>query len=55
MLTLDGRPRLRERTIRALAMDARLFGRLLAVHIGVKSEAHLAATGAMLGWRFVGA
>jgi menaquinone-9 beta-reductase len=55
MLVLDGRPRLRERTIRALAADARVFARLLAVHIGAKSEAHLAATGAMLGWRLVGA
>ncbi|HUE43962.1 MAG TPA: FAD-dependent monooxygenase [Candidatus Sulfotelmatobacter sp.] len=55
MLVLDGRPRLRERTIRALAADARVFARLLAVHIGAKSEAHLAATGAMLGWRLVAA
>jgi menaquinone-9 beta-reductase len=55
MLVLDDRPRLRERTIRALAADARVFARLLAVHIGAKSEAHLAATGAMLGWRLVGA
>jgi flavin-dependent dehydrogenase len=57
MLVLDGRPRLRERTIRALASDAdaRVFARLLAVHIGAKSEAHLAATWAMLGWRLVGA
>jgi menaquinone-9 beta-reductase len=57
MLVLDGRPRLRERTIRALASDAdaRVFARLLAVHIGAKSEAHLAAIGAMLGWRLVGA
>ena len=55
MLALDGRPRLCERTIRALAADARVFARLLAVHIGAKSEAHLAATGAMLGWRLVGA
>jgi menaquinone-9 beta-reductase len=55
MLVLDGRPRLRERTLRALATDARVFARLLAVHIGAKSEAHLAATGAMLGWRLVGA
>ena len=55
MLVLDGRARLRERILRALAADSRLFARLLAVHIGAKSEAHLAATGAMLGWRLVGA
>jgi flavin-dependent dehydrogenase len=55
MLVLDGRPRLRERTIRAMAADERVFARLLAVHIGAKSEAHLAATGAMLGWQLVAA
>lgn len=55
MLMLDGRPRLRERTLRAMASDAKVFARLLAVHIGAKSEAHLAATGAMLGWRLVAA
>ncbi|HXM15846.1 MAG TPA: hypothetical protein VN933_11435, partial [Candidatus Eremiobacteraceae bacterium] len=55
MLALDGRPWLRERTIRAMATDERVFARLLAVHIGAASEAHLAATGAMLGWRLVAA
>jgi menaquinone-9 beta-reductase len=55
MLALDGRPWLRERTIRAMATDERVFARLLAVHIGAASHAHLAATGAMLGWRLVAA
>ena len=55
MLALDGRPWLRERTIRAMATDERVFARLLAVHIGAKSQAHLAVTGAMLGWRLVAA
>jgi hypothetical protein len=55
MLVLDGRPRLRERAIRAMALDARVFARLLAVHVGAKSQAHLAVTGAMLGWKLVGA
>lgn len=55
MLALDGRPWLRERAIRVMARDARLFARLLAVHIGAVSRVHLAATGAMLGWRLVGA
>ena len=55
MLVLDGRPRLRERAIRAMALDASVFARLLAVHIGAKSQAHLAVTGAMLGWKLVGA
>jgi flavin-dependent dehydrogenase len=55
MLMLDGRPWLRERTFRAMAADETVFARLLAVHIGAASEAHLAATGAMLGWRLVAA
>jgi menaquinone-9 beta-reductase len=55
MLLMDGRPQLRERAIRALSVDARVFARLLAVHVGAKSQAHLAVTGAMLGWRLVGA
>jgi hypothetical protein len=55
MLLLDGRSSLRERTMRALASDARIFSRLLAVHVGAKSQAHLASTSALLGWRFVSA
>jgi len=56
MLLLDGRSRLRERAIRALASDADLFSRLLAIHVGVRSSAQeLASAGAMLGWRFVAA
>jgi flavin-dependent dehydrogenase len=55
MLVLGGRPWLRERTIRAMAADERVFARLLAVHIGAASEAQIAATGAMLGWRLVAA
>jgi menaquinone-9 beta-reductase len=55
MLVLDGHPALRERTLRAFASDSRVFARLLAVHVGAKSQAHLAATGALLGWRFVAA
>jgi menaquinone-9 beta-reductase len=55
MLALDGRPWLRERTIRAMAADEKVFARLLAVHIGAASKAQLAATGAMLGWRLVAA
>jgi flavin-dependent dehydrogenase len=55
MLLLDGRPSIRERTLRAFASDARIFSRLLAVHVGAKSQAHLAATGALLGWHLVAA
>jgi flavin-dependent dehydrogenase len=55
MLLLDGHASLRERTLRAFASDPRIFSRLLAVHIGAKSQAHLAVTGALLGWHLVGA
>jgi flavin-dependent dehydrogenase len=55
MLALGGRAWLRERTLRAMAADEKMFARLLAVHIGAASEAHLATVGAMLGWRLVAA
>jgi menaquinone-9 beta-reductase len=55
MLLLDGRTALRERAIRVLAADEKLFERLLAAHAGGGSGAELASAGAMLGWRFVGA
>jgi len=53
MLLLDEYAGLRERTLRAFRSDARIFARLLAVHVGAKSQAHLAATGALLGWHLV--
>jgi flavin-dependent dehydrogenase len=55
LLLLDGRTRLRERAIRALASDADLFARLLAIHVGASSAQQWASAGAMLGWRFVAA
>jgi menaquinone-9 beta-reductase len=55
MLLLDARASLRERTMRALALDPRVFSRLLAVHVGAKPQAHLATIGALLGWRFIAA
>jgi hypothetical protein len=35
--------------------DPRIFARLLAVHIGARSQAQLAAAGALLGWQLVAA
>jgi flavin-dependent dehydrogenase len=55
MLTLDGRTKLRERVFRALASDASLFSRMVAIHVGASSGAQLASAGATLGWRLVGA
>jgi 2-polyprenyl-6-methoxyphenol hydroxylase-like FAD-dependent oxidoreductase len=55
MLALDAWPALRERVIRALASDARLFARLLAVHVGAISTSRLATAGAQLAWRLIAA
>lgn len=55
LLTLDGRPKLRHRAIRVMAAHPELFKRLVAAHVGEASPAHLAATGALLGWRLVAA
>lgn len=55
LLLMDGRPRLRRRTLAALAKNSELFARLISVHVGETSPAHFAATGAMLGWRFLAA
>ncbi len=55
LLLLDSQPKLRQRAMRALAAHPDLFARLLAVHAGAVSPRHLAATGALLGWRFVAA
>lgn len=53
LLLLDGRPRLRRRTVRAFENHPELFARLISVHVGETSPAHFAATGAMLGWNFL--
>jgi hypothetical protein len=39
--------------MRVFAAHSDLFARLLAVHLGDSSPGHLAATGALLGWRLV--
>ena len=50
MLLLDGRRRLRARTIPALASRPRLFERMLAMHVGQLSLAGFLANGLALGW-----
>ena len=50
LLLLDSHATVRERAMRALAAHPDLFARLLSIHIGATSPAHMAATGAMLGW-----
>jgi flavin-dependent dehydrogenase len=55
LLLLDGQPKLRSRLLRSLESHPEIFARLLAVHVGATSPGHMAATGALLGWRFVAA
>lgn len=55
LLLLDGRPRLRHRTLRAFADNPDLFARLVAIHVGETSPAHFVTTSALLGWRFLAA
>lgn len=55
LLQLDGQPRMRDRAMRTLAAHPDLFARLLSVHVGASSPGHIAATGALLGWRLVAA
>jgi 2-polyprenyl-6-methoxyphenol hydroxylase-like FAD-dependent oxidoreductase len=55
LLLLDSSPRLRTRVLRSMEMHPEVFARLLAIHVGETSPAHLAATGALLGWRLAAA
>lgn len=50
MLTLDGRPRLQQRTLQVLHRRPEIFRRLLALHVGRLSPIRLAADGLTLGW-----
>jgi 2-polyprenyl-6-methoxyphenol hydroxylase-like FAD-dependent oxidoreductase len=53
LLTLDGRPRLRERTLQVLRKRPEVFRRLLALHVGALSPFHLALDGLTLGWEIL--
>ena len=53
LLTLDGRPRLRNRVLRILANEPRLFARWLAMHAGAASAAESTIGGLQLGWHLV--
>jgi 2-polyprenyl-6-methoxyphenol hydroxylase-like FAD-dependent oxidoreductase len=55
LLLLDGRARLRERTLSVFRNNPEVFARLISIHVGETSPAHFAATGALLGWRFLAA
>jgi menaquinone-9 beta-reductase len=55
LLLLDGRARLRRRTLTIFRNDPEVFARLISIHVGETSPAHFATTGALLGWRFLAA
>jgi flavin-dependent dehydrogenase len=55
LLLLDGCTRLRRRALTIFKNDPKVFARLVSIHVGETSPAHFAATGALLGWRFLAA
>lgn len=50
MLTLDGRPRLQQRTLQVFHKSPQLFRRLVALHVGALPPAQLVWDGLTLGW-----
>lgn len=50
MLTLDGRPRLQDRTLQVFQRRPEVFRGLLSLHVGASSPLHLALDGLTLGW-----
>jgi flavin-dependent dehydrogenase len=55
LLRLDQYASVRKRALRALAKNADLFSRLLAIHVGETSALHSVKTSALLGWRLLAA
>jgi flavin-dependent dehydrogenase len=55
MLIIGNHPVQREKVLRVLLREPRLFERLLAVHVGHSSPLRVAATGALFGWRLLAA
>jgi flavin-dependent dehydrogenase len=53
MLTLDGRPKLQKRTIQVFRKRPPVFSKLLALHVGSISAAHLALDGITFGWELL--
>jgi flavin-dependent dehydrogenase len=53
LLLLDCHAALRRRVVRTLSTHPELFSRLLAMHQGGSSPAHVLSTGTLLGWRLV--
>jgi flavin-dependent dehydrogenase len=55
LLLLDGRAGLRRRALTVFRNSPELFARLVSIHVGETSPGHFAASGALLGWRFLAA
>jgi len=53
MLMLDGRARLRARTLRAMAARPALFAGMLAMHVGELSTVNFLGNGLALGWQML--
>ncbi len=53
MLTLDWKTSLRQRVMRALTSNPKLFTRMLAMHVGALAPIDFAASMASLGWRML--
>lgn len=53
LLLLDARAKLRRRVLRTFEAEPGVFERLLAIHVGETSAAHLAMASAQFGWRFL--
>jgi flavin-dependent dehydrogenase len=53
LLALDWKSSLRQRVMRAFNADPRLFGRIVAMHVGTLSPLEFAANGLSLGWRMM--
>jgi flavin-dependent dehydrogenase len=53
MLTLDGRPRLQDRTLQAFQKYPEVFQRLLALHVGALPPQNIVWDGLTLGWGLI--
>ena len=53
MLLMENRAGLRRRALEALSSSPRIFGGMLAMHVGAASPMEFAANGMQLGWRML--
>jgi menaquinone-9 beta-reductase len=53
MLVLANNGLVRERAIRSMAANPRLFSKLLAIHVGCSTPAQVVSTGLLFGWQFL--